>query len=103
MRSCGALLFSCRRCWAYRLARSAHVHFLLRDRTVLNTLRDNEHLARSKRNGSIAQLDVELSLEDEKKIICLVMLVPNKLPLHLYDHHVVGVELRHGSAVAPVV
>jgi hypothetical protein len=72
-----------------------HVHFLLRDRPVLNALGYNVNLAWPKRNGSIAQLDVQLPLDKEKEIVRLIVLVPNKLALHLYDHYVIAVELRH--------
>ena len=45
---------------------------------MLNALRYNVQLSRPKVDRSISKLDVEHALQDEKKIIRIVVLVPNK-------------------------
>src|ERR1700730_10682504 len=67
------------------------------DGTVLDTFGYDEHLPRSKRHRSISQLDIEHALEDEKEVIGVVVLVPDKFSFHLHDHDVAIVEPGDGA------
>jgi hypothetical protein len=52
------------------------VHLAARDGAMLDALRHHEDFAGIERDGAIAQLDVERTLEHEKEIVGVVVLVP---------------------------
>jgi len=64
---------------------------------MLDAFRYDVHLARSKRYRSTSQLDIEHALEDEKEVIGVIVLVPDKFTLHFHDHDVAIVELGDGA------
>jgi hypothetical protein len=61
---------------------------------MLDTLWYNVHLPRPKGDRSISKLNVEHALQDEKKVIGVVMFVPNKFAFQFHDHDIAIVELR---------
>jgi|GEM_PF-380718 len=74
-----------------------HVHLLPRDGAMLDALRNDEQFTGPERDGTVAHLDIERALEDQEKVVGLVVLVPDERALHLHDHHVGIVELRDRS------
>src|SRR5690242_13634887 len=64
---------------------------LARDRPVLDALRHDKQFARPERDRSIPQFDIKLAVNDQKKIVRIVVLVPDKLAVELGDHYVVTV------------
>ena len=60
---------------------------------MLNALGHHIHLSWPKRDNSIPQMNIQHAFQDEKKIVRIVVLVPNKLPLYLDHHQVMPVEL----------
>ena len=69
------------------------MHLFLRDGTMLDALRYNVHLPRPKGDRSISKLNVEHAPQDKKKVIGVVMFVPNKFAFHFHDHDIAIVEL----------
>ncbi len=78
------------------------MHFLVRRGPMLYTFGNDEQLAWSECYITVSHLNSEAALEDQKKIVGVVVLMPNELALYLYDHDVVAIKLRHGSRL-PVV
>jgi hypothetical protein len=58
------------------------MHLFLRDGTMLDALWHNVQLPRPKRHRSISKLNVEHALQDEKKVIGVVMFVPTNSPFN---------------------
>jgi len=65
------------------------VGFVFCDWAMFHTLRDHKHFARTKPHGAVSKLNDYPPAQDEKKIVRIVVLVPNKLALY-FDHHQVG-------------
>jgi hypothetical protein len=65
---------------------------VLSDRTVLNALGHYKYFAWTEPNSTVSQLNSDMSNENQKEIVSIVMLVPNKLTLDLDDHEVVTFE-----------
>ena len=73
------------------------VHLLLRDRAMFDALRYDVHLPRPKGDRSISQLNIEHAFQDEKKIIRVIVFVPDKFAIHFHDHDIAIVELGDGT------
>ena len=73
------------------------MRLLLRNRTVLRALWNNEQLARLQGHAAISQTYREPTFKDEEEVIGIIMFVPDEFPLHFYYHKVVIVELTNGS------
>lgn len=65
---------------------------VLSDRTVLNALGHYKYFAWTEPNSAVSQLNSDMSNENQKEVVSIVMLVPNKFTLDLDDHEVVTVE-----------
>jgi hypothetical protein len=59
---------------------------------MLDAFRHNEKLAWTERHGAVAQLNIELPLQDKEEVVRLVVLVPDKRTEQLDHHHVKVVE-----------
>src|SRR5215472_19264861 len=95
-------LSHCRRAFVAGIRRTRRFNqqqldFLSCDGPVFDALRDNIHLAGSKQDAPIAQLDFEISFDDEKEFIRVIVLMPNELVPDFHDHHVVIIECCDGS------
>ena len=71
------------------------MHFTAHHGPMLDAGGHNKNVA--KVEGAIPQLDVERSLEHNKEIVCVVMLMPVELPVKLGHHNVVAVVSRNGA------
>jgi len=69
--------------------------FLCCDRAMFDALRHNEHFSRASPDNPIAKLNFDLTRQDEKEIVRVIVFMPNKLPLHFDHHQVMPVELTH--------
>jgi len=67
--------------------------FVLSNRAVLDTFRDDKHFAWAKRNGPISQLNANPPLDNKEKIVRIVVLMPYELAFDFDDHEIVTVEL----------
>src|SRR5262249_44898841 len=74
-----------------------HVRLLLRDRTVLCTLRHYEEFTGTDGYVAVTQLDRNASFQHQEEIISVVVLVPHELSLELDHPQVVPVELTDRS------
>ena len=77
------------------------------DRTVFDAPRDDKELSwrevdRSCISVAVAKVNAERTVKDEKKIVCLGVGVPVKLPLYLDDHNVIAV-VRGDDSGRPVL
>jgi len=72
---------------------SEAIAFLFGNWTMFDTLGNHEHFARPKCDDPVAQLDIHAAGENQKEVIRIVVLMPNKLALNLDHHQVVAVEL----------
>src|SRR5262245_34524861 len=64
---------------------------------MLDPLGHHEHLTGTEGDVSVAHLNGHSSLEHEEEVVCVVVLVPNKRPLHFDYHQVVAIELTNRS------
>ena len=69
------------------------------DGTVFDAFGHHKNFTRAERDHSISQLNADASAQHEKKIVGVVMLVPDKLALHFDDHEVVAVELANNAGL----
>lgn len=76
--------------------------FFFCDGTVFDAFGHHENFARAQRDHSISQLNADASAQHEKEIVSVVMLVPDKLPLHFDDHEVMPVELPNDAGL-PII
>ena len=65
---------------------------VLSDRPVLNALGHDEYFAWTKPDNAVSQLNSHMPNENQKEVVGIVVLVPNKFALDLHDHEVVTVE-----------
>src|SRR6476646_1517920 len=52
---------------------------------MLNTARNNQELAWEDGHDPVPELHVEFAGEDQKQLVCLVVLVPDQLPFGLHQ------------------
>jgi len=64
---------------------------------MLDTLRDDEQLARAQADRTVAEIDAQLSLEHEKRFVGFRVIVPDELTLDAHELELVVVELRDDS------
>src|SRR5687767_9215870 len=74
-----------------------NVSFFICDRAMLHSLRHDIQLTWPESYVPVSQLDGNAPLQHEKKVIRVVVFVPNELALELYDPQVVAVELTDRS------
>jgi hypothetical protein len=67
---------------------------------VLHAAGDDKELAFLQLDVAVAQLDRQVSLKDEEKVIRVIVLVPDELALDLHDADVVVVESSRRSSDA---
>jgi dihydrofolate reductase len=72
-----------------------HMRLVFSDRTMLHAFGHYKNLARTQPDRSFPQLNADAPAQHQKKIVRVVMLVPNELALHFHDHQVMAVELPH--------
>ena len=65
---------------------------VLSDRSVLYALGHYKYFAWTESNSAVSQLNSDLSDENQKEVVGIVVLVPNEFALELDDHEVVTVE-----------
>ncbi len=70
--------------------------------SVLDSLWNDEYLARPDCNASITKLNVDTAAQNQKEIVRVVVLVPYELALHLDHHEVMPVELTDDAGL-PVI
>ena len=63
------------------------------DGAMLDTLWNDEHLARTEGDVAVAHADGDAALEHKEEVVGVVVSVPNELTLDLDDHEVVTIEL----------
>ncbi len=73
----------------------------LRDRAVLNTARYDEQLAGTESHVAIAQLNAQLTGNDEEQLIGVVVGVPDELTLDLGEEIMSGEPDSPSSGTAP--
>jgi hypothetical protein len=66
--------------------------FVLGHWAMLDPLRHHEDLTRAKLNRPVSQLNGDVSSENQKEIVRVVMFVPNEFTFDLHHHEVVTVE-----------
>jgi len=74
--------------------------FLYCDRAMFDALRNDEHFSPAKPDNPIAKLNFDLTRQDEKEIVRVIVFVPNELPLYLEHHQVMPVELTDYAGLA---
>lgn len=62
------------------------------DRAMLDPLRDIEQLTLAQSDVSVAQLDGQLAINDQKQLVSVIMGVPHKLALNLHNLDIVFVQ-----------
>ena len=60
---------------------------------MLDTARDDEHLAGTELHVAVAELDRQPPAENEEEVIRVVMLVPHEFAQNLDDHELVVVQV----------
>jgi hypothetical protein len=71
------------------------MNLLIRDGSMLDTLRDDEQLIRTHLDHAVPQLDPQCAPQNKKEVVRIGMRVPVERPLALHDHHVEAIEPRH--------
>ena len=74
-----------------------NVGLAVSDRAVFDTLGHDKYFTRTKPDNTVSQLNIQVSKENKKAVIGIVVLVPNKFPLDLHHHQVVTVEPAHNA------
>src|SRR5262245_66131844 len=64
-------------------------------RLVLYVLRDNEHLARRQLDRTIAKIDPQNALEDDERLIRMLVIVPNEVALQPHELELVVVHFGY--------
>src|SRR5208283_2119609 len=72
---------------------SEAIAFLFGNWTMFDTLGNHEHFARPECDDPVTQLDGHAASENQKKVIRIVVLMPNELAFNLDHHQVIAVEL----------
>jgi len=67
------------------------------DRPVLHALGNHEYFAWTDPYSAVSQLDRNLPNENQKEVVGIVVFVPNKFALDLYNHEVVAVKASDNS------
>lgn len=62
---------------------------------MLDTLRDDEHLAWVQLDTAVPELNGQLALQNQEEVVRLIVLVPVERPFDLHNHEIVSVELAH--------
>jgi hypothetical protein len=60
---------------------------------MLNAARHDEHLSFTQFDVAIAQLDRQVSPEDKEEVVRVLVLVPDKLALHLHHRELVVIQV----------
>ena len=60
---------------------------------MLNAFRDNVWLSRLESDIPLLRLNRQDAIQTRKKVICVIMGMPNELTLNFYHHHILAVEL----------
>lgn len=69
------------------------VCFLLSRGLVLDSTRNDKHLPFSQQDVSVSQLELEISFDDQKKLVLVFVLMPYKLALYFRELYVLTIEL----------
>jgi hypothetical protein len=69
--------------------------FIFGDRAMFDSFRDYKYFTRTERDYSVPKLNVDAPAEDQKEVISIVVLVPDKLTLDFDNHEVMSVELTN--------
>jgi len=78
------------------------VSFLYCDRTMLRAFGYDKQLAGAESHVSVAKLNLDVTGENEEKIIGVVVSMPNKLASYFDDHQIVSIETAD-NAWLPIV
>jgi hypothetical protein len=78
------------------------VCLIVGNRTVFNAFRDDKQFAGAKMNAALSHLNGYPTLQDEKKVIGVLVSVPGKRSLDLNDHQVMPIELPDGTRLEMV-
>jgi hypothetical protein len=79
-----------------------NMSFFICDGTMLDAFGHYKYFSRAQRDGSVSQLNGDAAAQHKKKIVRVIMLVPDKFALHFDDHEVMAVELPH-DAGSPII
>ena len=70
-----------------------HMHFVIRNGSVLSASWNDQELSFGKGNNPIAELDAEAAVHDKEEFIFTLMVVPDELSLELDELHFLPVQL----------
>ena len=74
----------------------------LGDGSVFHAFGHHEYFAWPEPNGAVSQLNSDMPDENQKKIVGIVVLMPNEFALDLYDHEIVPVEAAYDARL-PII
>lgn len=74
-----------------------NVSFLFRDWPVLDAFRKGKPLSRAVRDVPLANLISDATAQHQKKIIAVVVFVPNELAFHFDNHQIMAVNFPNRS------
>jgi hypothetical protein len=74
-----------------------NMRFIFGDGTMFNALGNYKYFAGTQCDGSVSQLNVDASAEDQKEVVGFLVLMPNELTLHFDNHEVMSVELANDA------
>lgn len=69
--------------------------FIFGDRAMFDSFRHDKYFPRAERDNSLSKLNLDAPAEDQKEVISILVLVPNKLTLDFDNHEVMSVELTN--------
>jgi hypothetical protein len=64
-------------------------------RLVLHTLRDNEHLTRRYTDRTVTKIDPQNALDDNERLIRVLVIVPDEIALQPYELELVVVHFGY--------
>ena len=67
---------------------------------MLDAARDDEKLAHFESDDAIAEVDVEMSIEDKEQLILILVMMPDELAGQFHDLHVLPVQLTNNARAA---
>ena len=76
--------------------------FMFSDGAMFDALGHYKYFARTQRDHSFSQLNADASAQYKKKVVGVIVLVPDKFTLHFDDHEVMPIELSDDAGL-PIV
>jgi len=79
------------------------MHFVTRHGPVLDALWYDDELTRTERDLAIAELDGEVALDHDEKLVFIFVLMPDELTLNLGQFDLAVVQIRHDFRIPLIV